>query len=134
MKQSSLLSNRTGKMRQPQHNQYERLSCMKTKGIYPYSWAESAGCYNLPYLVEKEHFFNTLTQSHISDDEYNFAKKVWSTFEMKTMNDYCRMYCLTGNLEKLLHGSMRHRFLEFRSSKKIYIFRCANSCGNLRGI
>ena len=40
---------------------------------------------------------------------------------MKTMNDYCRMYCLTGNLEKLLHGSMRHRFLEFISSKR-YIF------------
>ena len=120
-------------MRQPRHNQYERLGCMKTKGIYPYSWAQSASCYNLPYLVEKEHFFNTLTQSHITDDEYNFAKKVWSTFEMKTMNDYCRMYCLTGNLEKLLHGSMRHGFLEFRSSKR-YIFRCANSCGNLRGI
>ena len=95
-------------MRQPRHNQYERLSCMKTKGIYPYSWAESASCYNLPYLVEKEHFFNSLTHSHITDDEYNFAKKVWSTFEMKTMNDYCRMYCLTGNLERLLHGSMRH--------------------------
>ena len=74
MKQSSLLSNRTGKVRQPLHNQYERLSCMKTKDIYPYSWAESAGCYNLRYLVEKEHFFNTLTQSHISDDEFNFAK------------------------------------------------------------
>ena len=27
---------------------------------------------------------------------------------MKTMNDYCRMYCLTGNLERLLHESMRH--------------------------
>ena len=115
MKQSSLLSYQIGKLRQPRHNQYERLSCMKTKGIYPYSWADSAGCYDLPYLVEKEHFFNTLTQSHISDDEYSFAKKVWSTFEMQTMNDYCRMYCLTGKLEKLLRRSMNLKFLEFKT-------------------
>ena len=71
---------------------------MNKKGVFPYSWAQSAACYNLPYLVEKEHFFNTLTQSHITDEDYNIAKQVWKTFEMRTMKDYCRMYCLTGKL------------------------------------
>ena len=98
MKQSSLLSYSTGRSRKPLLNQNERLFCMNKKGVFPYSWAQSAACYNLPYLVEKEHFFNTLTQSHISDEDYNFAKQVWKTFEMRTMKDYCRMYCLTGKL------------------------------------
>ena len=71
---------------------------MNKKGVFPYSWAQSAACYDLPYLVEKKHFFNTLTQSHISDEDYNFAKQVWKTFEMRTMKHYCRMYCLTGKL------------------------------------
>ena len=82
----------------PLLNQNERLFCMNKKGVFSYSWAQSAACYDLPYLVEKEHFFNTLTQCHISDEDYNFAKQVWKTFEMRTMKDYCRMYCLTGKL------------------------------------
>ena len=95
MKQSSLL-NDVEKSTQKK-NYSNRLECMKRKGTFPYSWAQSTACYDYQHLVEKKHFFNSLTQKHITDKEYDFAIMVWNTFNMKTMNDYCRMYCLTGN-------------------------------------
>ena len=96
MKQSSMLADI--KSGAPKQNFSERINCMKRKGTFPYSWAQTVECYDYPQLVEKKHFFNTLTQSHITDREYDFAKMVWKTFDMKTMNDYCRMYCLAGRL------------------------------------
>lgn len=96
MNQSSLLSKTSDTGRIPRYNYEERLECMKQKGVFPYSWAQSLEYYDLPYLVEKRHFFNTLTQSDISEEDYCFAKKVWKTFDMKQMKDYCKMYCLTG--------------------------------------
>lgn len=98
MKQSSLLSLNQKDKRNPRERFLERLQCMKKKGVFPYSWAQSASWYKQPYLVEQKYFFNTLTQTHISDEEYKFAKEVWKTFEMETMGDYCKMYCLTGNI------------------------------------
>ena len=73
------------------------------KRFLPYDWATSVACYDQPYLVSTEDFYNSLTQTHISDKGYRFAKNVWNTFEMKTMKDYLEMYCLTGskNIRKL---------------------------------
>lgn len=96
MAQSCLLSDVSSTGRIPKRNFEERLDCMKQKGVFPYSWAQSLDYYELPQLVEKHHFFNTLTQTHITDENYTFAKKVWTTFEMNQMKDYCKMYCLTG--------------------------------------
>ena len=54
---------------------------------FPTWWKKNTSSIPLPSLIFL--MMNTILQ-----------KKVWSTFEMKTMSDYCRMYCLTGNLEK----------------------------------
>ena len=41
---------------------------------------------------EKYQFYNILNDQHITDDEYDHAKKVWKTFKIKTMGEYHDLY------------------------------------------
>ncbi|KAG8235351.1 hypothetical protein J437_LFUL015860 [Ladona fulva] len=43
-------------------------------------------------LPPKEDFFNRLTDSDISDEDYTHAKTVWEAFECKTLGDYSDIY------------------------------------------
>ena len=47
---------------------------------------------NETQLPPKDKFFSKLSGSHISDEDYHHAQKVWSTFEMKTLRDYHKLY------------------------------------------
>lgn len=66
------------------------------KGVYPYDFAES-----LQLLKETKElppikkFYSKLSNSTISDDDYNHAKKVFTLFECKNMLDYTELYCAT---------------------------------------
>jgi len=46
------------------------------------------------YLIEI-HFFSTLTQEHISIEEYEHAKTVWNAFNCKSIKDYLSLYLLS---------------------------------------
>ncbi len=66
-------------------------------------------------LPPKEAFYSQLTDSHITDKDYDHAKKVWSTFNCETMRDYHDLYLKTDVL--LLADVMT----EFRKTcKKAY--------------
>jgi len=39
-------------------------------------------------LPPKEAFFNKLTNEHLSDKQYDRAKKIWIMREMKTLRDW----------------------------------------------
>ena len=43
-------------------------------------------------LPTKDQFYNILNDQHITDDEYDHAKKVWKTFKIKTMGEYHDLY------------------------------------------
>ena len=45
-------------------------------------------------LPDKDKFFNDLTQSHISDECYAFAQKVWQVFRCRNLKDYLHVYLL----------------------------------------
>jgi hypothetical protein len=46
-------------------------------------------------LPSKDSFYSTLYESHVSDEDYQRAQRVWSHFNMKTMKDYHDLYLET---------------------------------------
>lgn len=62
------------------------------KGVYPYSWVDCEEKFQERKLPSKEHFYNDLTDSFISDDDYNHAQEVWRCFQIKNMGCYHDLY------------------------------------------
>ena len=69
-----------------------RLNLMAQKGVYPYDFMDSFEKFNQMELPTKDQFYSMLNDQHITDDEYDHAKKVWKTFKIKTMDEYHDLY------------------------------------------
>ena len=59
----------------------KKLSLMSQKGVYPYDFMDSFEKFNLTELPTKEQFYSTLNGQHITNDEYDHARKVWKTLQ-----------------------------------------------------
>ena len=59
----------------------EKFTLMTRKGVFPYDWFDSLEKLKVTQLPEKDSLFSRLTDSHISDDDYQHAQK---TFGMST--------------------------------------------------
>ena len=70
----------------------KRLNLMSQKGVYPYDFMDSFEQFNQTELLTKDQFYSILNNQHITDDEYDYAKKVWKTFKIKTMGEYHDLY------------------------------------------
>ena len=70
----------------------KRLNLMSQKGVYPYDFMDSFEKFNQTELPTKDQFYSILNDQHITDDEYDHAKKVWKTFKIKTMGEYHDLY------------------------------------------
>ena len=70
----------------------KRLNLMTQKGLYPYDFMDSFEKFNQTELPTKDQFYSILNDQHITDDEYDHAKKVWKTFKIKTMGEYHDLY------------------------------------------
>ena len=93
----------------------ESLGLLKRKGVYPYEHMTDFSKLGATCLPPKEAFYSQLSDSHITDSDYDHAKKVWSTFNCETMRDYHNLYLKTDVL--LLADVMT----EFRKTcKKTY--------------
>ena len=68
------------------------LSLMSQKDVYPYDFMDSFEKFNQTEPSAKDHFYSILNDQHITDDEYDHAKKVWKTFKIKTMGEYHDLY------------------------------------------
>ena len=69
-----------------------KLDLLLQKGIFPYNYITSLGKLSETALPKKEAFFNTLSQEHITDDEYARVQEIWKTFKCKTLGDYHDLY------------------------------------------
>ena len=68
------------------------LNLMSQKGVYPYDFMDSFEKFDQTELPTKDQFYSILNDQHITDDEYNHAKKVSKTFKIKTMGEYHDLY------------------------------------------
>ena len=76
----------------------ERRALILRKGVYPYEYMDSFEKFNETSLPPKEVFYSKLTDSHISDDDYEHAKKVWKAYECEKLGDYHDLYLATDTL------------------------------------
>ena len=65
----------------------KRLNLVSQKGVYQYDFMDSFEKFNQTELPTKDQFYSILNDQHITDDEYDHAKKVWKTFKIKTMDE-----------------------------------------------
>ena len=70
----------------------KKLDLMPKKGVYSYDVMDSFEKFNQTELPAKEHFYSILNDQHITNDEYDHAKKVWKAFKIKTMGEYHDLY------------------------------------------
>ena len=73
----------------------KRLDLMSQKGIYPYDFMDSFEKFNQMELPTKDQFYSILNNQLITDDEYDHAKEVWKTFNIKTMGEYHDLYLVS---------------------------------------
>src|SRR5271156_6647352 len=63
------------------------------KGVFPYSYLDSADKLDEPSLPPKAAFFNRLSNSlQISDHDYDRAQRAWTGFHCTTLGDYMLHY------------------------------------------
>ena len=70
----------------------KRLNLMSQKGIYPYDFMDSFEKFNQTELPTKDQFYSILNNQHITDNEYDHAKKAWKNLKSKTMGEYHDLY------------------------------------------
>lgn len=70
----------------------QELTLLTRKGVFPYDYVSSWDKLEVTSLPSKEEFYNRLTGANISDEDYQHARKVWSTFNCKTLGDYSDHY------------------------------------------
>ena len=96
---SNLYADGTGKDRfihsarhcpKPQH-----LDLLLKKGVYPYDYMSGWDRFGETKLPAKKHFYSKLSESDISDEQYQHAQRVWRAFDCKTLGDYHDLYVLT---------------------------------------
>ena len=65
---------------------------MSQKGAYPYDFMDSFKKFDQTELPTTDQFYSILNDQHITNDEYNHAKKVRKVFNIKTMGEYHDLY------------------------------------------
>ena len=76
----------------------EDLKLLTRKGVYPYCYMDSFNKFQETSLPPKQAFHSDLTGEDISNEDYNHAKQVWSTFHCQSLQDYHDLYLLTDTL------------------------------------
>ena len=85
---------------------------MSQKGVYPYDFMDSFEKFDQMELPTKDQFYGILNDQHITNDEYNHAKKVWKAFNIETMIEYHDLY-----LNPVLDGVRAYPILDGGAKK-----------------
>lgn len=72
-----------------------RVKLLERKGVFPYDYISSWNKLDECELPPQEEFYSQLTDTHISDDEYQFAQLVWREFNIENIGEYADLYMKT---------------------------------------
>ncbi|GBO19490.1 hypothetical protein AVEN_201204-1 [Araneus ventricosus] len=65
---------------------------MRRKGCYPYDYFDSFSKFTETSLPPQSAFFNSLTNEPVSDDDYQYAQRIWNIFNLQTLGDFHDLY------------------------------------------
>ena len=68
------------------------------EGVYPYEYMDSWKRFKEELLPDKESFYSELNNEHITDEDYEHAQKVWSTFNIKNLGEQHDLYVQSDTL------------------------------------
>lgn len=94
---------------------------MSAKGIFPYDYITSFEKLNETSLPPIDAFYNALTDSHITEEQYKHAQNVWEKTNCETLEDYARIYLES---DVLLLSDVMENFRDLAMS--IYKLDCNN--------
>ncbi|GBM60377.1 hypothetical protein AVEN_156939-1 [Araneus ventricosus] len=63
-----------------------------TKRLLPYDYFDSFAKFIETSLTQKSAFYNSLSNKEVSDDDYEYAQRIWSIFNLQTLGDYHDLY------------------------------------------
>ncbi|XP_033254390.1 uncharacterized protein LOC117193772 [Drosophila miranda] len=72
--------------------QGEKFDMLRRKGVFPYDYLDSFEKFDESLLPSRDNFYNSLNDEECSVKDYNFAQKVWSAFNCKSIRDYLKLY------------------------------------------
>lgn len=70
----------------------ENYHALLRKGVFCYDYIDEFSKFNDSNLPSKKYFYNNLTEEHISDSDYSYAKQIFKLFNLKSLGQYCEIY------------------------------------------
>lgn len=75
-----------------QHIDSTKIQMLERKGVFCYDYLDSWEKLEETTLPSKDDFYSKLSESDISEEEYDFAQNVWNAFNIKTLGEYSDLY------------------------------------------
>ena len=72
-----------------------KATLLLRKGVYCYEYCNSFDTFKETELPEKEKNYNNLTNEHLSDEDYDFAKTVWREYSVKNLGEFHDIYLIS---------------------------------------
>lgn len=79
----------------PQIFEQDVIPFVSGKGVFPYDYVSSFENFLEDKLPPQADFYNTLNEEELSDEDYEFAGKMWDAFEINNLGEYSDLYLLT---------------------------------------
>lgn len=73
----------------------EKIELLTRKSVSPHEYLDLKVKFVENQLLQKEQFYANLNDSHISDEEYAHAQRIWSSFNCQILGEYVDLYLKT---------------------------------------
>lgn len=69
-----------------------KFKLVTRKGIFPYEYLNSWNKLHDTQLPSRQNFFSKIKNCEVSESEYQYARRVWKEFDIKTLGEYAELY------------------------------------------